>query len=57
MALNVGFSDRKVNWVLDGDVEGFFDTIDHEWLIKFLRHRIADNRILWLIRNGSARSQ
>ena len=49
-ALNVGFSDRKVNWVLDADVEGFFDAIDHEWLVKFLEHRIADNRILRLIR-------
>ncbi len=49
-ALNVGLSDSKVNWVLDGDVEGFFETIDHGWLVKFLEHRIADNRILRLIR-------
>ncbi len=49
-ALSVGLSDRKVNWVLDADVEGFFDTIDHEWLIKFLEHRIADKRMLRLIR-------
>jgi len=49
-ALSVGFSDRKVNWVLDGDVEGFFDTIDHQWLIKFLEHRVADNRTIRLIR-------
>lgn len=48
-ALSVGLTDRKVNWVLDGDVEGFFDAIDHEWLVKFLEHRIADNRIFRLI--------
>jgi group II intron reverse transcriptase/maturase len=49
-ALSVGLSDRKVNWVLDADVEGFFDNIDHEWLMKFLEHRIADDRLLRLIR-------
>src|SRR5262245_12013471 len=40
----------KVNWVLDADIQGFFDTIDHEWLLKFVEHRIADPRILRLIR-------
>ena len=30
-----------MNWVLDADIEGFFDTIDHEWLMKFLEHRVA----------------
>jgi group II intron reverse transcriptase/maturase len=39
-----------VNWILDADVEGFFDAIDHDWLIKFLEHRIGDRRILRLIR-------
>ena len=48
-ALSVGIADRKVNWVLDADVEGFFDNIDHDWLMKFLEHRIADKRILRLI--------
>jgi len=38
-----------VNWVLDADIRGFFDTIDHGWLLKFLEHRIADRRILRLI--------
>lgn len=38
-----------MNWVLDADVEGFFDNIDHEWLMKFLEHRIADKRILRLV--------
>jgi retron-type reverse transcriptase len=48
-ALSVGVADSKVNWVLDADVEGFFDNIDHEWLMKFLEHRVADKRILRLI--------
>jgi RNA-directed DNA polymerase len=38
-----------VNWVLDADIRGFFDAIDHEWLVKFLEHRIADRRVLRLI--------
>jgi group II intron reverse transcriptase/maturase len=49
-ALWVGLDKRKVNWVLDADIRGFFDAIDHEWLLKFLEHRIADRRILRLIR-------
>src|SRR5208337_35388 len=48
-ALAVGITDRKVNWVLDADIRGFFDTIDHGWLIKFIEHRIADQRVLRLI--------
>ena len=40
---------KQVNWVLDADIRGFFDTIDHEWLVKFVEHRIADRRILRLI--------
>jgi group II intron reverse transcriptase/maturase len=35
-----------VNWVLDADIRGFFDTLDHGWLMKFLEHRIADRRVL-----------
>jgi len=49
-ALTVGLCDKRVNWVLDADIRGFFDAIDHEWLIKFLEHRIGDRRILRLIR-------
>lgn len=48
-ALNAGLM-GKVNHVLDADVRGFFDAIDHEWLIRFIEHRIADQRILRLIR-------
>jgi group II intron reverse transcriptase/maturase len=49
-ALWVGLMGRKVNWVLDADIRGFFDAIDHGWLVKFLEHRIADRRLLRLIR-------
>ena len=38
-----------MNWILDADIEGFFDAIDHGWLVKFLEHRIGDRRILRLI--------
>ncbi len=48
-AVAVGMKIKKVNWVLDADIQGFFDNMDHEWLLKFLRHRIADKRILRLI--------
>jgi group II intron reverse transcriptase/maturase len=48
-ALWVGLMRKKVNWVLDADIRGFFDAIDHGWLVKFLEHRIADRRILRLI--------
>jgi len=49
-ALAVGILRQKVNWVLDADIRGFFDTIDHGWLMKFVEHRIADQRLLRLIR-------
>jgi RNA-directed DNA polymerase len=49
-ALAAAIQRRRVNWVLDADIRGFFDTIDHGWLLRFLEHRIADNRILRLIR-------
>lgn len=45
-ALAVGLGRKKVNWVLDADIRGFFDTIDHEWLVKFVQHRIADPRMI-----------
>jgi group II intron reverse transcriptase/maturase len=48
-ALAVGLRRKKVNWVLDLDVRGFFDNVSHEWLEKFVEHRIADRRIIRLI--------
>lgn len=49
-ALYTGLLTRKVNWVLDGDISSFFDKLDHEWLIKFIEHRVADQRVVRLIR-------
>src|SRR6516165_4638225 len=48
-ALWVGIMGKKVNWVLDADIQSFFDTISLDWLVKFLEHRIADRRLLRLI--------
>ena len=48
-ALMVGIKSRHVNWILDADIAAFFDEIDHDWMLKFLEHRIADQRILRLI--------
>lgn len=45
-ALAVGIRSQQVNWVLDADICGFFDAIDHEWLLKFIEHRIADQRVI-----------
>lgn len=49
-ALYVAITQRKVSWVLDADIRGFFDTLEHAWLMKFVEHRVADSRILRLIR-------
>jgi RNA-directed DNA polymerase len=49
-ALWVGLMGRRINWVLDCDIRGFFDAIGHEWLRKFIEHRVGDGRILRLIR-------
>jgi RNA-directed DNA polymerase len=48
-ALYVGLRRRKVSWVLDADIRGFFDNLDRGWLVKFLQHRVADRRVLRLI--------
>src|SRR6202050_905150 len=49
-ALYTGLLTKKVNWVLDLDIRGFFDALSHEWLVKFVEHRIADRRVVRLIR-------
>ena len=49
-ALTYAIYEKRVNWVLDADIQGFFDEIDRDWLIKFLEHRIGDRRIVRLIR-------
>ena len=48
-ALWVGIMRKKVNWVLDADIRGFFDNMSHEWTVKFVEHRVADRRVLRLI--------
>lgn len=48
-ALVVGINSRKVNFILDADIRAFFDTVDHDWLIRFVEHRIGDKRIIRLI--------
>jgi RNA-directed DNA polymerase len=49
-ALYVGITKRKVNWIIDADIRGFFDNIQHDWLMQFLEHRIADPRMLRLLK-------
>jgi group II intron reverse transcriptase/maturase len=49
-ALCLGIERRRVNWVLDADIRGFFDAIDHEMLVKLVGHRVADQRVVRLIR-------
>jgi RNA-directed DNA polymerase len=48
-ALYVGITQKKVNWVLDLDIQSFFDKIDQNWLVQFVEHRIGDKRVVRLI--------
>ena len=48
-AVYVAIKQRKVSWVVDADISQFFDKINHDWLLKFLQHRIADKRLLQLL--------
>src|SRR6202158_3692854 len=48
-ALTVGIQRKRVNWVLDADIQGFFDNVSHDWALKFIEHRVADRRMLRLI--------
>jgi RNA-directed DNA polymerase len=49
-ALAYGIKARNVRWILDADIRSFFDTLSHDWLIRFIEHRIGDRRIVRLIR-------
>jgi RNA-directed DNA polymerase len=49
-ALWVGISTKRVNWILDADLRAYFDTVSHEWLIRFIEERIGDRRVVRLIR-------
>lgn len=48
--LNGMLEKEKTNWVLDADIKGFFDHLDHEWIIKFIGSRIKDRNIIRLVR-------
>ena len=48
-ALSAGIYGKRVNWVLDMDIQRFFDAMSHDWIVRFLQHRIADKRLLRLI--------
>jgi retron-type reverse transcriptase len=47
-ALTAGIVWKKVNWILDADVRGFFDNLDHGHLLEFIQKRVGDPRVLWL---------
>jgi RNA-directed DNA polymerase len=49
-ALMAGIGGSKVSWIIDADIKSFFDTVSHDWLIRFVEHRIGDKRIIRLIR-------
>ena len=49
-ALAVAIEQKRVNYILDADIRNFFDELDKSWLLKFVEHRVADRRILRLIR-------
>ena len=53
-ALAAGIMGKKVNWVLDADFRDYFSSLDHQWLERFLEHRIADKRVLRLIQKWMA---
>lgn len=49
-AIYVAITQKKVGWVLDADISKFYDSLDHEWLMKFVGHRVTDPRLLRLLR-------
>src|ERR1700737_1889333 len=49
-ALATAITHTPVNWILDADIAGFFDAVSHEWLMRFVEHRIGDRRVIRLIR-------
>jgi group II intron reverse transcriptase/maturase len=49
-ALSVAICDTRVNWILDADIRGFFDSVSQDWLVRFIEHRIGDERVIRLVR-------
>jgi group II intron reverse transcriptase/maturase len=50
LATGICGSGARVNWILDADIRSFFDQIDQTWLVRFLEHRIGDERVIRLVR-------
>ena len=48
-ALGRTIQQKRVNHVVEADIRGFFDTVNHEWMVKFLRHKIGDERVIRLV--------
>src|SRR5262249_30167915 len=53
-AFAFGIGKRRINWVLDADIQAFFDTVNQDWLIRFVEHRVGDRRVVRLIRKWLA---
>jgi retron-type reverse transcriptase len=51
-ALSVAICETRVNWILDADIRSFFDGLSQQWLVRFLRHRIGDERVIRLVQKG-----
>ena len=49
-ALATAITRMKVNWILDADIQSFFDSVSHEWLVRFVEHRVGDQRVIRLLR-------
>jgi RNA-directed DNA polymerase len=49
-ALSMAIGETRVNWILDADIRGFFDSVSQEWLVRFLEHRVGDERVIRLVR-------
>jgi group II intron reverse transcriptase/maturase len=49
-ALAAGITRTQVNWILDADIRSFFDSVSHDWLVRFVEHRIGDPRMIRLLR-------
>ena len=49
-ALAAAVTRMKVNWILDADIQSFFDSVSHDWLVRFVEHRVGDQRVIRLIR-------
>ena len=51
-ALAIGIRFRKISWILDADIRGYFDKLQHTWLVRLVEHRVGDRRLIRLIQKG-----